>query len=130
MLQEAYPAELRYYREHGWVRVEGEQAVLGITWFARQLVPKVAYVKLPALGAMLAAGEPYAEVEAGKTTLYVWAPVSGEVVAVNMLLGKAPQAVSRDCYGSGWLVRVRLIDRAQLDGLMDADAYVAFLDEA
>jgi glycine cleavage system H protein len=130
MAEETYPQGLLYYKGHGWVRVEGEEAVLGITWFARLALPKVVHVKLPSVGALLAAGEPYAEIELGKAATYVWAPVNGEVIEVNSLLKDAPQTVSADCYGMGWLVRVRIGESARLEDLMDADAYVAFLDEA
>jgi glycine cleavage system H protein len=130
MSKETYPQELRYHREHDWVRVEGEEAVLGISWFAQNALGEVVYVDLPAVGDIVNAETPYGELESVKAVSSVFAPVSGEVVEVNSLLEDEPQHVNEDCYGKGWLIRVRLTAPEQVDDLMDAEAYAAFLDEA
>jgi glycine cleavage system H protein len=130
MSKETYPQELRYHKEHDWVRVEGDEAVLGISWFAQNALGEVVYVDLPAAGDAVTAEAPYGELESVKAVSSVFAPVSGEVVEVNSLLEDEPQQVNEDCYGKGWLIRVHLAEPAQVDALMDADAYAAFLDEA
>lgn len=129
MADETYPQELKYYKEHDWVRVEGDEAVFGITWFAQDALGEIVYADLPAAGETVTAGSPYGELESVKAVTDVYAPVSGEVVENNELLQDEPQQVNEDCYGQGWLVRVRLADPSQLDGLMDADAYRAFLEQ-
>ncbi len=129
MADETYPQELKYYKEHDWVRVEGDEAVFGITWFAQDALGEIVYVELPEAGAQVTAGEPYGELESVKAVSDVFAPLSGEVVDRNELLQDEPQHVNEDCYGEGWLVRVRLADAGEVDGLMDADAYRAFLDQ-
>jgi len=129
MADESYPAELKYHKEHDWVRVEGDEAVFGITWYAQDALGEIVYVDLPDSGAVTA-GEKYGELESVKAVTDVFAPVSGEVTAKNEALDDEPQAVNEDPYGSGWLVRVRLSDPAELDGLMDAAAYAAFLQES
>ena len=130
MADESYPQDLKYFKEHDWVRVEGEDAVFGITWFAQDSLGEIVYAELPEPGAAVAAGEPYGELESVKAVTDIYAPVSGEVVERNELLQDEPQHVNEDPYGEGWLVRVRLTDAAQLDELMDAAAYRQFLDEA
>jgi glycine cleavage system H protein len=130
MAVESYPQDLKYFSEHDWVRVEGDEAVLGITWWAQDALGDIVYASLPEPGAATAAGETYGELESVKAVAEVYAPVSGEVTARNEDLDADPSAVNTDPYGAGWLVRVRLADTAQLYALMDADAYAAFLADA
>jgi glycine cleavage system H protein len=130
MAEESYPQDLRYHREHDWARAEGDEATLGITWFAQDALGEIVYAELPEVGASVAAGEPYGQLESVKAVSDVFAPLSGEVVAVNERLADEPQLVNEDPYGEGWLVRIRMADPAELDELMDADAYRAFLAEA
>jgi glycine cleavage system H protein len=130
MADESYPQELKYFKEHDWVRVEGDEAVFGITWFAQDSLGEIVYAELPEPGAMVTAGEPYGELESVKAVSDIYAPAGGEVVERNELLQDEPQHVNEDPYGEGWLIRVRLSDPSQLDGLMDAAAYQRFLDEA
>ena len=129
MADETYPQELKYFKEHDWVRVEGDEAVFGITWFAQDALGEIVYVELPESGAVTA-GESYGELESVKAVSDVFAPLSGEIVERNELLQDEPQHVNEDCYGDGWLVRVRLSEPGQVDELMDATQYRAFLDEA
>ncbi len=130
MADETYPQELKYHKEHDWVRVEGDDAVFGISWFAQDALGEVVYVDLPSVGDTVTVGEPYGELESVKAVSDVKAPISGEVVEVNESLEDSPQSVNEDCYGDGWLIRVRMSDPAELNELLDVDAYRSFLDEA
>ena len=130
MADETYPQDLKYYKEHDWVRLEGEDAVLGITWFAQDALGEIVYADLPDVGDELTAGKPYGELESVKAVSDVFTPLSGEVVEVNEALEDEPQRVNDDCYGQGWILRVRMTAPGQIGDLMDADAYKAFLDEA
>jgi glycine cleavage system H protein len=129
MADESYPADLRYHREHDWVRVEGDEAVFGITWYAQDALGEIVYVDLPEDG-VVSNGDTYGELESVKAVSQVYAPVGGEIVGHNDALTDAPELINSDPYGEGWLVRVRLTDAAELDGLMDAESYKAFLAEA
>lgn len=131
MADASYPADLLYHAEHDWARVDDpahpEHATLGITWYAQDALGEVVFCEPPAVGALLAQGEPYAEVESVKAVSDVVAPLSGEIVEVNEALTEEPEKVNDDPYGEGWLVKVRLSDPSEVDALMDADAYVASL---
>lgn len=130
MVDETYPRELRYFAEHDWVRVDADEAVFGVTWFAQDALGEIVYIGLPAVGDKVSAGIPYGELESVKAVTDVFAPLSGQVVAVNELLDEDPALLNRDCYGDGWLVRVRLGEGSGVDDLMDAAAYRALLDQA
>jgi glycine cleavage system H protein len=130
MAAESYPEDLKYYKEHDWVRVEGDEAVFGITWFAQDALGEIVYADLPAEGDVVTGGETYGELESVKAVSDVYAPLSGEVTAVNDVLEDEPQLVNEDPYGDGWMLRVRMSDQSELDGLMDAEAYQKFLAEA
>jgi glycine cleavage system H protein len=130
MAAESYPEDLKYYKEHDWVRIEGDEAVFGITWFAQDALGEIVYADLPDEGDAINAGDTYGELESVKAVSDVYAPLSGEVVEVNGALEDEPQLVNEHCYGEGWLLRVRMSDTSELDGLMDAEAYQAFLAEA
>jgi glycine cleavage system H protein len=127
---ESYPEELRYFKEHDWVRVAGDEATFGITWWAQDALGDMVYASLPDAGAAVTAGQPYGELESVKSVAEIFAPVSGEVVAANDALVADPALVNADPYGDGWLIRVRLSDPAELDGLMDAAAYRELLATA
>ena len=128
MAAESYPEGLKYYREHDWARVEGDTAVFGITWFAQDALGEIVYVEQPAVGTAVFGGSPYGELESVKAVTDVYAPMSGEVIAVNELLIENPALLNEDCYGDGWLLRVRLADTEGANELMDADAYKTFLE--
>ena len=130
MADETYPQELKYFSEHDWVKVDGDEAVFGITWFAQDALGEIVYADLPSAGETVAAGSTYGELESVKAVSEIYAPLSGEVVDANARLEDEPQLVNEDCYGEGWLIRVRMSAPDELDGLMDADAYKAFLDQA
>jgi glycine cleavage system H protein len=120
---ESYPVELKYHREHDWARVEGEEAVLGITWFAQDALGELVHYEAPAEGSTVTKDQPYGEVESVKAVSDVIAPLSGEVVEVNTTVVDEPEKVNADPYGEGWLVRIRLTNPAETDDLLDADAY-------
>jgi glycine cleavage system H protein len=130
MAEESYPAGLKYFKEHDWVGVEGDEASFGITWFAQDALGDIVYVSLPAVGDAIAAGASYGELESVKSVAEIYAPVGGEVVAVNDDLAPDPGLINQDPYGQGWLIRVRLSDPGEVDALMDAEAYQKFLAEA
>lgn len=122
-MAESYPDDLRYHPEHDWARIDGEEATFGITWFAQDQLGEVVFFDPPQVGDTVSANESYAEVESVKAVSDVVAPLSGEVVAVNEELADAPEKVNDDPYGEGWLVRVKLSDPSQVDGLLDVAAY-------
>jgi glycine cleavage system H protein len=126
---ESYPEDLRYHPEHDWARVEGGEATLGITWFAQDSLGELVHFEAPEEGATLTKDQAYAEVESVKAVSDVIAPLSGEVLEVNRAVADAPETVNDDPYGEGWLVRVRLADAAEADGLMNAEAYKQHLAE-
>jgi glycine cleavage system H protein len=127
MAQASYPDDLLYHSDHDWARVEGDEATFGITWYAQDALGEVVYFDVPKVGATVSSGEAYAEVESVKAVSDVYAPLSGEIVAVNDALADQPEAINEDPYGKGWLVRVRLTDPSEKDSLMDAAAYEASL---
>jgi glycine cleavage system H protein len=120
---ESYPDDLRYHREHDWARIEGDEAVLGITWFAQDALGELVHYEAPAQGSTVTQDRSYGEVESVKAVSDVVAPLSGEVLEVNSAVVDAPETVNDDPYGNGWLIRIRMSDPSQVDGLLDADAY-------
>jgi glycine cleavage system H protein len=126
---ESYPGELRYHPEHDWARIDDGEATFGVTWFAQDALGELVHFEGPEEGTTLTKDESYAEVESVKAVSDVVAPLSGEVIAVNRAVVDAPETVNDDPYGEGWLVRVRLSDPGEADGLMDVDAYKQHLAE-
>ncbi|MBN1916426.1 MAG: glycine cleavage system protein GcvH [Verrucomicrobia bacterium] len=120
-----FPEDLRYTKSHEWARVSGDRAVCGITDFAQHELSDVVYVELPEIGGVVTAGEQCAVVESVKIAADIYAPLSGTVTKVNTGLDGAPETVNTDPHGAGWLFELELSDPAELDGLMDADAYKA-----
>ena len=127
MAEETYPPELKYHREHDWARVEADEATFGITWYAQDALGEVVFYDPPDVGAAVSANQSYAEVESVKAVSDVVAPLSGQVVAVNDGLTDAPERINDDPYGEGWLVKVKLSDPSEADGLLDVDAYKKLL---
>jgi glycine cleavage system H protein len=127
MADETYPDDLRYHPEHDWVRVEGDEAVFGITWYAQDALGEVVYFDAPQVGQTTSVGESYSEIESVKAVSDVIAPASGEIIAVNGAVSETPELVNDDSYGKGWLIRVRLSDPSEIDRLMDAAAYRDYL---
>jgi len=124
-----YPEELRYSKEHEWVRVEGTRAVVGITDYAQDALGDVVYVQLPDAGLQVLAHASIAEIESTKSVSEVYAPVTGTVVEVNATLEETPEQVNTDPYGAGWIFVVELAEPAEVDQLLTAAAYRAFLEE-
>ena len=126
---ESYPAELRYHPEHDWARIDGDEAVLGITWFAADALGELVHFEPPEEGATVSKDASYGEVESVKAVSDVISPLSGEVVEVNQTVVDAPETVNEDPYGSGWLVRIRLTNPDETNQLLDVEAYKALLAE-
>jgi glycine cleavage system H protein len=124
---EEYPDELLYHPEHDWARVDGDVATFGITWYAQDQLGEVVFFEPPAVGTAVSKDEPYSEVESVKAVSDVIAPLSGEVVEANETLTEKPETINEDPYGQGWMVKVRLSEPGERDGLMDAEAYRASL---
>ena len=122
-MAESYPDELKYHPEHDWARIEGDEAVFGITWYAQDALGEVVFYDPPEVGATLSANSTYAEVESVKAVSDVFAPLSGEVTEVNEALSESPEKINEDPYGEGWLVKVKLGDTSEVDSLLDVDAY-------
>jgi glycine cleavage system H protein len=122
---ESYPAGLSYHPEHDWARVEGDEAVLGITWWAQDALGELVHFEAPAAGGTTTKDKPYGEVESVKAVSDVIAPLSGEILEVNQKAIDEPEVVNDDPYGGGWLVRIRLSDPSELAALMDATSYAA-----
>lgn len=124
-----YPKELRYDKEHEWVRVDGDTALIGISYFAQDQLGEVVYVDLPSEGDDVVAGETFGEIESVKSVSELYAPISGEIVRVNDALGDSPETVNEDPYGEGWMIEVRMDDPSQIDDLMSAEEYETFIAE-
>ena len=125
---ESYPEDLKYHQEHDWARIEGDEALLGITWFAQDALGELVHYEPPKIGDTVTKDTPYGEVESVKAVSDVIAPLSGEVLEVNQAVVDAPESVNADPYDA-WLIRVRLSDQSEVDALLDADAYKQFLSE-
>ena len=125
----SYPEDLKYHREHDWARIEGDEATLGITWYAQDALGELVHFEAPAEGSSTAKDASYGEVESVKAVSDVIAPLSGEILEVNQKVVDAPETVNEDPYGDGWLVRIRLSDPSEVDSLLDAEAYKQLLAE-
>lgn len=121
------PADLKYTKSHEWVKVEGDIATIGITDYAQSELGDIVYVDLPTPGRAISEGETLGSVESVKTVSDAYAPVSGEVVDVNGALGAQSELLNSDPYGKGWMVKIRFTDPAQVEALLDANAYQAIL---
>jgi len=124
-----YPDDLRYTKDHEWIRPQGARAVVGITHHAQAQLGDVVFVELPAVGRRLKAGESFGTVESVKAVSELYSPVAGEVVEINAALAKQPETVNSDPYGAGWMIAVKLDDVKQLDALLDAATYRQLIGE-
>jgi glycine cleavage system H protein len=127
---ESYPDGLKYHPEHDWARLDGDEATLGITWFAQEALGELVHFEPPQEGQQIAKDASYGEVESVKAVSDVVAPLSGEVLEVNRQVVDAPETVNADPYGEGWLIRIRLSNPAEVDSLLDPDAYRQLLAES
>jgi glycine cleavage system H protein len=123
-----YPDDLRYHEEHDWARIEGDQATLGITWYAQDSLGEVVFFDPPEVGKAIQKDSSYAEVESVKAVSDVIAPLSGEIVEVNDALQDSPEKVNEDPYGEGWLVKVRLSSPEEAETLLGVEEYRKLLD--
>jgi glycine cleavage system H protein len=126
---ETYPDDLKYHPEHDWARIDGDEAVLGITWFAADSLGELVHFEPPAVGASVTKDGSYGEVESVKAVSDVIAPLSGEVLEVNQQVVDAPETVNEDSYGAGWLIRIRMSDPGEVDTLLDLAGYRQVLAE-
>jgi glycine cleavage system H protein len=124
-----FPKEVKYTKDHEWARMEGEWAVIGITDYAQDKLGSIVFVDLPAPGKSFKKGETLVTVDSVKAVAEVYAPISGQVESVNESLRDNPEWVNRECYGQGWMVRLKIIDSAELGGLLTPEAYEAFVAE-
>lgn len=121
------PAELKYTKEHEWIRVEGDEAVVGITDYAQSQLGDIVFVECETVGDALEAGDTFGTIEAVKTVSDLYLPVAGEVLEFNEELENEPELVNKDPYGKGWIVKIKISDETELDGLLNADAYKAII---
>ncbi len=124
-----YPDDLKYTNEHEWARAEGDRATIGITHFAQDALGDIVYVDIPPVGTAVTGGATFGEVESTKSVSDIYSPVTGTIVERNDELDKSPELINSDPYGQGWLVRIRLSEPAEVDELLDAEAYRSFLAE-
>jgi glycine cleavage system H protein len=120
---ESYPDELKYHKEHDWARIDGDEAQLGITWFAQDAMGELVHYEPPNVGDNISKDSPYGEVESVKAVSDVIAPLSGEVLEVNAKVVEEPETVNSDPYEEGWLVRIRIAEPSEVDTLLDVAAY-------
>ena len=128
MADASYPDDLLYHPEHDWVRLDGDTATFGITWFAQDALGEVVFFEPPEVGTTLTKDQPYAEVESVKAVSDVIAPMTGEVIAVNDALSDSPEQINEDPYGAGWLVKVKLSSADEYGALLTGDEYQKLLD--
>jgi glycine cleavage system H protein len=127
---ETYPDDLKYHKEHDWARIEDGEAILGITWFAQDALGELVHYEPPNEGDTIMRDSAYGEVESVKAVSDVVAPLSGEVIEVNQKVIDEPETVNADPYGEGWLVRIRLTDPSEVDGLLDVESYKQVVAES
>jgi glycine cleavage system H protein len=125
-----FPSDLKYTKDHEWVRVDGENAYMGITTFAANQLGDIVMVEANKVGDSVSAGDEVGTIESVKAVAEVFAPVSGEILKVNTELESSPELVNEDAYGEGWFLQLKLSNPKELDNLMDAAAYAAFVAEA
>jgi glycine cleavage system H protein len=126
---ESYPDDLKYNRDHDWARIEGDEAVLGITWYAIDSLGDLVHYEAPAVGTTVAKDASYGEVESVKAVSELISPLSGEVIAVNDAVVGAPDTVNEDPYAAGWLIRIHLTEPSEIETLLDVEAYRQVLAE-
>jgi glycine cleavage system H protein len=127
---ESYPEELLYHREHDWARIDGDEAVLGVTWHAVDALGELVHYEPPDEGATVAKDQAYGEVESVKAVSDLISPLSGEVLEVNAKVVDAPETVNEDPYGDGWLIRIRMSNASETETLLDAAGYRQVLAES
>jgi glycine cleavage system H protein len=127
---ESYPDDLKYHPEHDWARIDGDEAVLGVTWYAQDALGELVHYEAPDVGSTVSKDGSYGEVESVKAVSDLISPLSGEVLEVNQVVVDAPETVNDDPYGQGWLIRIRMSNQDEVGQLLDVAAYKKVLDEA
>jgi glycine cleavage system H protein len=127
---ESYPDELLYHSEHDWARIDGDEAVLGVTWFAQDALGELVHYEAPDVGSTVSKDTSYGEVESVKAVSDLISPLSGEVLEVNQKVVDAPETVNEDPYGDGWLIRIRMSSTGERDQLLSAAEYRKVLEDA
>jgi len=122
-----YPTDLKYTKEHEWIKVDGPNATVGITHYAQESLGDIVFVELPKPGSEITAGKTFGTVESVKAVSEIYAPAAGEVIEANGELHNTPEKINTDPHGAAWLIKVRLTNAGELSGLMDAAAYEAFI---
>jgi len=122
------PEDLNYTNEHEWVNVEDELVIIGITDFAQEALGEIVYIELPGEGDEVLKGKTFGAVESTKSVSDLYSPVSGEVVEINEVLLDSPELVNEDPYGDGWMIKVRVYDEPELEGLLDCEGYAAYIE--
>jgi len=125
-----YPDDLKYTKEHEWVKVEGDTAIVGISDFAQHQLTDVVFVELPDAGKKIEQGKSFGSIESVKSVSDIFSPISGEVIEVNKELENKPELINQDPYGEGWIAKIRLADKSELDKLMPAEEYKKFVAES
>jgi glycine cleavage system H protein len=128
--EQSYPDDLNYHPEHDWARIEGDEAVLGVTWYAQDALGELVHYEPPAEGATVTKDASYGEVESVKAVSDLISPLSGEVLEVNAKVVDAPETVNEDPYGDGWLIRIRMTNASERDELLDVAGYKKVLEES
>ena len=128
-MSDQYPDGLLYHPEHDWAKLDGDTATFGVTWYAQDALGEVVFYEAPDVGTTVTKDQAYAEVESVKAVSDVFAPLSGEITEANEALADEPEKINSDPYGDGWMVKIKLSDPSETEGLMDADAYRKMLDE-
>ncbi|MBI1750908.1 MAG: glycine cleavage system protein GcvH [Acidobacteria bacterium] len=124
-----YPTDCRYTKEHEWIKMDGAIGTIGITDYAQHELGDVVFVELPQVGAKIEAGQPFGTVESVKAVSEIYSPVSGEVAETNSVLGNEPEKINQDPHGAAWLVKIKLSNLTEVNSLMDAAAYQAYIAE-
>ena len=127
---ESYPDDLKYHREHDWARIDGDEATLGVTWFAQDALGELVHYEAPDVGSTVSKDASYGEVESVKAVSDLISPLSGEVLEVNQKVVDAPETVNEDPYGDGWLIRIRMSSAGERDQVLSAAEYKKVLEEA
>ena len=123
------PEELRYTKEHEWIRVEGDSVVIGVTDYAQNALTDVVWVELPEMGAVVGSMDSFASVESVKSVSEIYAPISGEVIEINDVLEDSPELINEDPYGKGWICKMSISDNSELASLLDGTAYRGLIEE-
>ena len=123
------PEELKYTKEHEWIRVEGDSVVIGVTDYAQNALTDVVWVELPEMGAVVGSMESFASVESVKSVSEIYAPISGEVIEINDVLEDSPELINEDPYGKGWICKMSISDNSELASLLDGTTYRGLIEE-